>query len=374
MSSIFELFGSPELAGEDAGGTVDEGAFDDVLSRVIKERPVAGRPPGFDPSTVPGSAPPSPDGGLPGDVGGQPPASVPPETPPATPPPAPAAPAATPPPAPAAPAAPVAPVAPADPFADVDALERQELLALRQALADPERAARVRQAYLGLPEAPVAPVAAAPPPAPPAAPTLPEQFEPGSPEAELWTSNQEMRTELAALKAGRQQDQQMSQQQIINHAAATATQRFATKYGTVLSAEELQFVCQSAGYQKLPDAIYPTTVNPATGQGDWNQAMDKALEFALRSNDAIFGKVLTGVPGAPALPGPAASTPAANARKRSLTAVSSAASPSGEGATRTPIVSRNDGTGKMSEKSRLQLVQELVMGDGSLRGAPGEGI
>lgn len=373
--SIFELFGGPGLEGEDAGGSVDEGGFDDVLSRVIADRPVAGRPPGFDPTQVHGSPAPDPDGGSPaGVVGGDPaaPAATPPPSP------APPAPAPAPAPAPVAPAAtdPLPPPGPApiDPFADLSALERQELLALRQALGDPERATRVRQAYLGGPVAPPAPAAVAPvAPAPPA-PVMPEQFEAGSPEAELWQSNQDMRRELDEMRAGQQHQNAMTEQQRINHAATTATQRFATKYAATLSPQELEFVCQTAGFQKLPDAIYPTTVDPITGVGNWDVAMDRALEFALRSNDALLLKSLGGTPAAGTLPGPAASTPAANARKRSLTAVSSAASPSGEGATRTPIVSRPDGTGKMSEKSRLQLVQELVNGDGSLRGAPGEGI
>lgn len=365
--SIFELFGSPELAGEDAGGEVNPDGFEDILSKVIGERPVAGRPPGFDPAQVHGSPGPDPDGGSPpGPEGGAPApiAPVAPATPPAAAPVPPAAPAATPPPA----------APPADPFSELTDLERQELLALRQALGDPERASRVRQAYLGMPEAPAATVPPPAAPVAPPAPVMPEQFEPGSPEAELWTSNQEMRAEMAAMRQGQQQQTQLTEQQRINHAATTATQRFATKYGTVLSPQELEFVCQSAGYQKLPDAIYPTTIDPISGQGNWDVAMDRALEFALRSNDQILAKVLSGGVGAPAVPAPATRTPAEDATRRKLTALSSAASPSGEGATRTPIVSRGDGTGKMSEKSRLQLVAELVNGDGSLRGSPGEGI
>jgi hypothetical protein len=237
-----------------------------------------------------------------------------------------------------------------------------ELTQLRQALRDPERQMGVRRAMLGV-EAP-APTAALTPaaPAPPPAPTLPEEFEPGSAEAQLWQDNQDMRTQLAQLAAGQQQQNEQSEQQIMNGAAQRATASFTSRYGGKLSAEEIMAVAQHAGMQKLPEAFRPVS-------SSWDEAMEKSLDYVLRSNDVLLGKVL-GNAGAPA-PAPGTRTPEAQHRGRQLTALSSAASPSGDNATRAPIEHRPDG--KLTEKSRLQLVQEM-MGGGGITGSPGEGI
>jgi hypothetical protein len=338
VSSIFELFGDPSLQDEDGGAVFDPSNLDKVLDQVIANRPVAGRPDGFMPGE-PGSAVPQPDGET-GTEGGEPgpPASVPPETPPAPPP------AATPP--------------PADPLGDLNEMERLELSQLRQALSDPERALAVRRAMLGV-EAPQA-VAAPTPAAPVAAvPTLPEEIDPGSFEAQLWTQNQEMQRQLAEIKAGQQATTEQTEQQIIGQAARMATSNFATRYAGKLSKEEIEAVCQHAGLQKLPEAFRPVS-------NTWEEAMDKALEFTVRSNDGLLAKVLGMTP--VVAPAPGADT---IANKRQLTALSSAASPSGEAAQRTPIEHRGDG--RLSEKSRLALVQEMMSG-GSITGSPGEGI
>jgi hypothetical protein len=350
-SSIFDLFadaGDPEGEGDKL---LDSPTLDSTLDELLKTRPVAGRPAGFEPEV------PLPDGEVHGTEDGVPaaPASIPPGTP--------ASPPSEPP--PAAPPAPVAPptAPPADPFAGLTDLERYELLQYRQALNDPERALAVKRAILGVPdERAVVPAQAAPPPAP----TLPEEIEPGSWEAQMWQQNQDLVRQIAEIKEGQQQSRAQNDQEIKNAAAVRSTTTFANRYVGRLSKEEIEAVCQTAGMQRLPDAFRPTT-------GTWDEAMDKALEFTLRSNDALLAKVLGVAPAAPAAPPPDQRTPEAVHRGRQLTALSSAASPSGDTPQRTPIVSRNDGTGKMSEKSRLALVQEMMSG-GAITGTPGEGI
>jgi hypothetical protein len=343
VSSIFELFGDPSLQDEDGGAVFDPSNLDKVLDQVIANRPVAGRPDGFAPG-APGSAVPQPDGET-GTEGGDPgpPASVPPEAPPASP-----------------PAAETPPAVPADPLGNLNEMERLELSQLRQALSDPERALAVRRAMLGV-EAP--PVTAAPTPAAPVAatPTLPEEIDPGSFEAQLWHQNQEMQRQLAEIKAGQQATTEQTEQQIIGQAARTATSNFATRYAGKLSKEEIEAVCQHAGLQKLPEAFRPVSAS-------WEEAMDKALEFTVRSNDGLLAKVL-GMQ--PVIADPNQRSPEAMSTARKLTALSSAASPSGEAAQRTPIEHRGDG--RLSEKSRLALVQEMMSG-GSITGSPGEGI
>ena len=238
--SIMDIFGDPDLAGEGGGDApFDPSNLDAVLDAAIRDRPVAGRPPGFDPEAAPVAPPlaPSSDGEAAGAEDGDPGAAapVPPEpTPPLSP--------------PIAEAPPTTPAAsPVDLFGPLTDLERQELLAVRQALADPERAQAVKRAYLGVSE----PAVAAPSPVPPLpAPTLPEHIDPGSFEAELWQSNQEMRAELADLKAGQQQQTQLTEQQIVGQAAQQATQRFVTRYGSQLSQAEIEAVCSTAGMQR----------------------------------------------------------------------------------------------------------------------------
>jgi hypothetical protein len=350
MSSIFDLFNEDDEPAEGQGDQLlDSPNLGSILDDVIKSRPVAGRPAGFDPDAP---AVPQSDGEPQGTEGGAAapasspsgaPASAPPESPPA-----------------AAVAPPSPPSPPADPFAGLTELERLELLQYRQALADPERALAVKRAVLGVPESPPAvvsePVSSPPPPA------LPEEIEPGSWEAQMWQQNQDMRRELEALKAGQQQTQAQTEQEAKNAAAIRSTNAFAQRYVGKLTKEEIEAICQTAGMQKLPDTFRPTTKT-------WDEAMDKSLEFTLRSNDALLAKVLGVAPAAPP-PATGAETPEANQRKRALTALSSAASPSGDTPQRTPIEHRGDG--KLTEKSRLQLVQEMM--GGGLRGSPGEGI
>jgi hypothetical protein len=238
-------------------------------------------------------------------------------------------------------------------------MERLELAQLRQALADPERALAVRRAMLGV-ETPAP--ASTPPvlaPAAPAPPVMPDYLEPGSPEALQWQDNQDLRAEIAALRQDRAADQEQTEQDRMNAAARRATAAFTTKYGATLSQAEISAVCQHAGIRKLPEAFY-------TGSGDWDRAMTEALEYVVRSDDQLLGRVL-GQPPAPAAAAAGTRTPEAESRGRKLTALSSAASPSGDAPTRAPIEHRPDG--KLTEKSRLQLVQEMMSG-AALTGTP----
>jgi hypothetical protein len=344
--SIFDMFD-----GADGESPFTGEGIDAALDRALKDRPVAGRPVGYDPSNDGGATPPapSPDGEVQGAEGGAPaaPAAGPPEPP------------APPPPAPALPAAETPPPALGGPLADLSEMEQLELSQLRQALADPERALNVRRAMLGV-ETP-APAAVPPPaaPTPPPAPTLPEDIEPGSFEAQMWQDNQDMRRQIAEMQQGRQADQEQTEQERMNAAARRATTSFTAKYGQTLTQAEIQAVCQHAGLRKLPEAFY-------AGGGDWDKAMTEALEYVVRSDDALLGRVL-GAPAPPPTPGPGTRTAEATDRGRKLTALSSAASPSGDAPTRAPIEHRPDG--KLTEKSRLQLVQEMMSG-AALTGSP----
>ena len=366
MSSIFELFGLPPSspAKMPAARSTKESSRTFSLACDRRSAPSLGAPPGLIPTQstvlrrrVQLGEPPAVVGGIPGGAGGGPlrAAGV--------------ATLVAPPRQPRRPRHPQLPRRWARSASSAISSCRSSSSLSAKRCSDPERASRVRQAYLGVDATP-APIAAAarrprrwlrlPKPTRARAvrarirrgPALGGQTRPRS------ASSPSSAPRSAATK-------QVTQQQIINHAATTATQRFSEKYGTVLSPAELQFVCESAGYQKLPDAIYPTTVNPATGQGDWNQAMERALEFALRSNDAIFAKVIGGVAGAGPPDSRHADTRSGYAHACKLTGRYLLPHPHlvkvqhGHRSRQWP-----DGTGKMSEKSRLQLVAELVNGDG----------
>lgn len=365
MPSIFEIFGGDGLEGEGGEAPFDPANFDAVLDRAIAERPIAGAPADYVPEGQPLS-PQTPDGEVVGGEVGGVPTGGPPE-PPSVPPPPAAPPAPVPPVAPPVAPPPAAPAGPADPFAGLSDFERQEALAVLQAMRDPDRALAVRQAYLGVAPTPAAPAAAAPPQAPPE-PQLPEDIDPHSFEATMWRENQEMKREIAATRAAITQGQEQSEAQVRAGAAERATAAFSAKYAGRLTEQEILAVAQTAGMRRLPEALRPTSAS-------WDAAMAEALEFTLRSNDTLLTKAL-GAPAPPPPPvgSPQSRSPEAQTRGRRLTAVSSAASPSGEAPTRQPLEHRGDG--KLTEKSRLQLVQEMIggMDAGSLSGSPAEGM
>jgi hypothetical protein len=252
-------------------------------------------------------------------------------------------------------------------------MERHELLLIHQGMRDPERQAAIRRAYIGgETQPPVGPPPSVPPAvAPPAPPELklPEDIDPQSTEAQVWFAQQDQARQLAEIRAQVTAQATATAEQNAQVAARNATNAFAQRYGGTLSQEEMQWVCQMAGYQNLPDIF--ASSDPKLSQ---EQAMTKALEFQLRSTDSLLAKVLggaappaTGIPAPPPLPPGAPApvvypgqTPEADARKRYLTAVSSAASPSGEAPVRQPIAHRADG--KLDERSRMQMIQEMTGG------------
>ena len=215
---------------------------------------------------------------------------------------------------------------------------------------------------------------------------MPEEIVPGSHEAEMWDMAQEHERQLAEIRQGIQQQNQQTEIDNRRSAAAAAVTEFRAKYGHALADSDIQWIAQTAGYQNLPEAF--DNADATAGRTvNFKANMTKALEFQLRSTDVLLTKVLGG--GAPApvpaggVPAPPpfppgsvppvlapGQTPEADARKRYLTAVSSPASPSGEAPTRTPITHRADG--KIEEKSRMQLIQELT-GGGALQELMGPG-
>lgn len=334
--SIRDLFGDPDLDEPGGDAPFDPSNLQGMLNDVLSGRPVAGAPAGYvsegEPLAGDGTPPPAPLDAAPVEGGTD--AAVPP-------------PAASTPPTSVPPAATDTPTG-ASPFNDLSDTELLELYEVRKALQDPERAVRIKQAYLGIDGAP--PAAAPPAAVAPPVPTLPEHIEPGSFEAQMWQENQDLRAEMREVKGLVTQQGAQTEQQRSLAAAEAAGRNFTAKYGDRLSADEIRAVAQLAGAQRLPNAFMSA--------GDSvEQAMERSLEYVLRSNDVLLGKVL-GAPSVPAVPQFPGNAPAANDRKRVLHALSSAASPAGEQPTRTPITHREDG--RLSEQSRLTVVQELV--------------
>lgn len=300
MSSIQDLFGDLGLNEEGSNAPFDPSTLNDVLDNIMRDRPVAGAPEGY----VPDPPATLPDPGL----------------------------APTPP-----------PVAP-DLFSGMNDLERQELLAIRQAMADPERQQAVRRAYLGVGEP--APVAAAPPPP---AETLPEDVDPDSFEAKLWKQNQTLMARVEELSQGVAHREAQTDAERAQEAAKRVTAAFKTRYGDRLSDAEIMAIASTAGARKLPDAFLPTT------DGNIEAAMAQSLEFVLRSDDALLAKVLGQPAATPGVPG---HTPEAADRQRKLTALSSAASPTGDVPTRQPLTHRPDG--RLDEGSRNSLIATMM--------------
>ncbi len=187
----------------------------------------------------------------------------------------------------------------------------------------------------------------------------------------MWRTQREQARQLEEIRQGVAARDQQTDEQLTVAAAGSAVQAFTARYGDRLTPEEINWLCQTAGYQKLPDAFRNS--NPSLTR---EAAFTQALEFQLRSTDSLFTKIVSGAPGAPATAPPGAppatppaplapvvypgQTPQADARHRYLTALSSAASPSGDAPQRTPLAHRPDG--KLDEKSRMQLVQEMTSG------------
>jgi hypothetical protein len=277
----------------------------------------------------------------------------------------------------------VAPPPAPSPLLGVDADEQAELIVLARALRDPERAAAVRQAALG-----VQPQAAPPVPAPPAEEPLPEHIDPDSIEAQLWRTQQ---TQLAEIRAMRQdmntQAQQVAQQESLERAriaAQATTAKLVSKYGHVLSAPEIEAVCKAAASRGWVDAM----VQARGGEqipGALEAGMMDALEAVIRGDDGLLSKVLGGpvvgipppavqpgfppVPTAqppypqpvyqPPVPGQQHSPEAAE-RQRMLTALSTGASPTGMAPQRAAMEVDRAAGGRMTEASKQALISEVM--------------
>lgn len=254
----------------------------------------------------------------------------------------------------------------ADPLAALDAERRNELEIIARSLQDPERADAIRRAYLGV----QAPAAEVPAPAPAVAPEpqLPDHITPESVEAELWTQNQTLLRRIDAIEQQSVQSQQATVLDRARAAANTASQRFISRYGSVLSRDEIEAVHKVAGNRRLPDAMIGARGGPET-PGAIEEGMYEALEFVLRSTDTLLTRVLSGqapVGAAPAVSGPPGAAPPAppvtnsSETKRLLTALSTGANPVGQAPVRQAVQVDHAGGGRMTEVSRRQVVDQAV--------------
>lgn len=347
MSSISELFGEEGMEG--SGASFDPGNLNAVLDQVMAARPPIGAQ--SQPTQPPSGA--ETGGGAPGGD------EAPPETPPVVGDPAQEEPedgthpVHRPPPPPPPDRAPT-PSAFDDPFAALSPDQRNELLLVQQALQDPDRQDRIRQAYLGVePAAPVA-QAPAPPPPPAPAPELPEEITPNSFEAQLWRDNQDMKAQLASLTQATQAQTEQTLQQRAVSAVRAAGAQMSVKYPN-LSQAEVTSVMVSPVTRDLA-----VSLANANG-GDFERAVASAADFVIRSDDTLLAKVL-GTPAPPPAPAPVLGTPPApTPRKRNLHALSGAASPVGEAPQqRKPIEHREDG--RLTEQSRQDVIAQYVGG------------
>ena len=253
-------------------------------------------------------------------------------------------------------------VPPADPLAALDAERRNELALIARSLDDPERALQIRQAYLGVAQAP--PAAAAPAPVAEPEPQLPEHVTPQSFEAELWRQNQAVRQELAQLRQA--QAQTVEQQGVA--AANRAAARFTARYPQ-LAQREIEAIATVAGRRGLPAAMIQTN------GGDVERGIYDSLDFVLRSTDTLLSRVLGGGV-APAVGGTPAQVPTAGAvvpaqvyppqptpvqaQRRALTALSTGASPVGVAPQAPQIQTDYASGGRMQETSRAGLVNQVA--------------
>ena len=190
-----------------------------------------------------------------------------------------------------------------------------------------------------------------PTPPPAQEPILPEHIDPTSFEAQLWHQQVEQGKRLAEIAEGQKAQTLTFEQQRANQSARAAGDAFSAKYGDKLPQSDILEIAKIAGTTGIA-AAFAGTVD---GKRDPVAAFERSLEHVLWTNEVFRAKVLgTDVPQEP--PG---AKPEAIDRKRKLRAVSSSAHPvSGGTPARTPAETGPDG--RLSEKSRLGLVQELA--------------
>jgi hypothetical protein len=239
-----------------------------------------------------------------------------------------------------------------DPLAELPADRRAQLLALDEYMREhPEAITRIT-------EAPAAPPAPEPI-------TLPEHIDPGSVEATLWLQQAEQSRKLDEIAAEQRRTQEALATDRLRattqEAAISAGNAFKARYEGKLTDADVLAIAQVAG---SPGGLAGRLAAAAKSPEDITAAYDQALELTMWSRPEFRSKV-------DAVPTPTQAqidAEAAPARKRKLTALSGAATPSGAPPTRSPLQSREDG--RLTGQSRMDLVRQLAS---QLRGGGGEG-
>ena len=317
MASIRELFADPELNEEGGEEQIDLNKVLDEVTNVLNDRTP---PPERESSTPEDEAPSDPDQSAAADEEGDGEEEEEPEAPESV---------------------PAASVPPSDPLAEPE--RRAALLALDQTLmSDESKRAEVFRILSGEPRV------QAPPP-----PTLPEHIDPDSFEATIWKEQQATNARIAEISEHTRLQQEAFEKQRANAAAMEAGNRFAQKYAGKLDQNDILEIAKYAGTTGIAGTFTATK----EGRENPTEALERALEHTLWTNESFRAKIL-GTDGPTTPPG---EQPAAQERKRKLTAVSSSASPvTGSSSTRSPL--ENDSNGRLQEKSRMQVVQDLATG------------
>lgn len=186
-------------------------------------------------------------------------------------------------------------------------------------------------------------------------PSLPEHVDPESVEARLWAQNQEILARLDRQEAQRSADQAaQTQQQRLVQAASAAGANFEARYPQ-LSSEELTALGTRAFQSGLPQVLV------ARPGADLVASYEEALEHTLWTDPNLRARVVNVAPPAPPVP-PIGPTAAGEERKRTLTALSGAATPiAGPPPARQALETRADGSLTSGSKDLLvnQLAQSL---------------
>ncbi len=251
-----------------------------------------------------------------------------------------------------------------DPWMETPEAEREGLLRLRDALADPDTSQRILQVLDG-------PPAVSPPTTPPRVQVpepqvpveLPDEIIPGTAEAVLFSQQAEI---LAQQKADAEYRRlqheatlQADTERASFNAATQAGNTFARRWAGKLEPSDVAKLAQQAGSAGLPSALAKAIAtqngreNPTPD--DFQRGCEEALEVTLLRDEELRGKALS--PVEPQTPG-SKRTPADQERQNKATAVSTAASPAAPAPTRPTLTARADG--KFDPESRGLLIQEFA--------------
>jgi len=251
-----------------------------------------------------------------------------------------------------------------DPWDEIPTAEREGLLHLRDALADPDTSQRILEVLDGPPAVapPQVPLAAPAPPVPVEF-SLPDEIIPGTAEAILYTQQAEiLATQKADVEYRRLQHEasvQAQTEQASFNAATAAGNSFARRWAGKLEPSDVAQLARQAGTQGLPSAL-ASAIARQNGReeptpADFQRGCEEALEVTLLRDEGLRAKVLS--PIEPTTPG-SKRTPADQERQNRATAVSTAASPAAPAPTRPTLTARADG--KFDPESRGLLIQEFA--------------